>query len=284
MSRLSPARRALLWWFRSPSNAHMSASIAVDFSESRRYLKALEERGIRVSVHQLLVLTVARVLREFPAANARVYGGNIVRKSEVGVAMPVNLVGHPGEARSELTMSVLPAVDRLNLQELSARTSRDLKEAREGKADHPFTDLLFRFAERAPGPLFDRTLDWMDRLSSSPLGPRLFSLMPITTAVTNPGSAFGNTPGVWFRAGGVSLPQKLVSVGTLWGFSAVQEEVVPVEGKAEVRPVLPVVLAFDHRLFDGVMAGKILLRFAQILQAPQNYFGQNGETPPGAGL
>jgi hypothetical protein len=114
----------------------MSASVAIDFTAARQYLDSLSEAGHRVSVHQLVVASICRVLREFPAANARVYGGRIVRKSEVGVAMPVNLMGHPGEKRAELTLSILEKADRLSLQELSRRASEDLQKTRKGGNDH----------------------------------------------------------------------------------------------------------------------------------------------------
>ena len=56
----------------------------------------------------------------------------------------------------------------------------------------------------------------------------------------------------------------------------VQDEVIPVDGRPEVRPVLPVILVFDHRLFDGVMASRLLTRFASMLQDPASVFGPDG--------
>ncbi|HNH47051.1 MAG TPA: 2-oxo acid dehydrogenase subunit E2 [Myxococcota bacterium] len=273
----SAARRALLWWFASPANAHVSVSIAIDFTASKAWLAGLSERGQRVSLHHLIMGAVARVMREFPAANARIFGNTIVRKDEVGIVMPVNLLGHPGERRSELTLAIQKAVDRRSLQELAEQNRRDVESTREGTALDPFTKFMFKFAEHAPGPLFRGGLSVMDKVGQSRLGAYFYELTPFTTAISNPGAAIPQAPGVWLRAAAVSLPQRLVHVGSLWGVSPVQEEVVPVEGRAEVRPILPVVLVFDHRLVDGVMAGRMAQRLAEILQDPAAVFGEEAE-------
>ena len=83
-----------------------------------------------------------------------------------------------------------------------------------------------------------------------------------------------------FRAGAMELPQRLFHVPTVWGLSSLQDEVWAVDGKPEVRPVLPVILLFDHRLFDGVMAGRILVRLNDLLQSPEEHFGSDGSLAP----
>lgn len=271
----SPARQALMWWFDAPVNAHVSANIAVDFTAARAYLTRLQADGAPVTVHHLVVAVIARVLREFPVANARIFAGRVVRKEEVGVVMPVNLIGHSD--RSELSMSIIPRVDRMPLRELAARQRREVAEERSGTPRNPLFRALFRMTEVMPAAVVRRTLDVLDLAWRTPiLSEAAWGIAPFTTAITNPGAAFGAAEGVWFRGAAVSLPQRLTHVGTLWGISGVQPEVVPVDGRPEVRPVLPVVLVFDHRLFDGVMAGRILMRFAEILMDPAAIFGELG--------
>ena len=40
--------------------------------------------------------------------------------------------------------------------------------------------------------------------------------------------------------------------------------------------MLPVTLVFDHRLFDGVMASKLVHRFTCMLLDPEAVFGADG--------
>ena len=40
--------------------------------------------------------------------------------------------------------------------------------------------------------------------------------------------------------------------------------------------MLPLVLVFDHRLFDGVIAGRLLAHLAGMLRDPEATFGVDG--------
>jgi pyruvate/2-oxoglutarate dehydrogenase complex dihydrolipoamide acyltransferase (E2) component len=269
----SAVRRALLWWFGHPANAHISATVAIDFTQSKAYLSSLSEQGFKISVHHLLVAAITRTLVEFPMANARIFGRKIVSIQDVGVGMPVNLLGHPGERKAELTMAVLAQTNQLTLAELAAKQRQTIQEERKGKAQNTMVKLLFGLAESAPDLVFYRGMDLMSRALQSPLiGQRMFQYAPVTTGITNPGAVVSD-PGLLFRAASVSIPQRLVHVGTLWGIGVIQDEVVAIQGKMEIRPMLPVALMFDHRLFDGVMAGRLLSFFAGVLRDPARYFG-----------
>ena len=103
-------------------------------------------------------------------------------------------------------------------------------------------------------------------------------MAPVTTGLTNPGASLGGEEGVLVRGGAVHLPNRLVHVGTFWGISPIQDEVIPVDGVPAVRPMLPVLLVFDHRLVDGVLAGRLLKTFVGILRHPEAVFGADGES------
>jgi pyruvate dehydrogenase E2 component (dihydrolipoamide acetyltransferase) len=48
-----------------------------------------------------------------------------------------------------------------------------------------------------------------------------------------------------------------------------QEKAIVQNGAVIVRPMIPVVMSFDHRLIDGVLAGKFLARFKELVEHPQ---------------
>lgn len=283
----SVARRTMLWWFAPPYSAYVSASGIIEFSTALAYLEQLAQQpGARVSVQHLVSAAITRVLQRYPIANARIMGGRIVRQPHVGLAMPVNLIGHNAGKSSELSMLVIPKAETLSLRGLAERCRKDVSAEREGKRTNPFLSLMFQIAQQAPLPVFYRTMDSLDRLMQNPrFAERVLSFAPVTTGITNPGAVFNEAGasgegGVWFRGVAVSLPQRLVHVGTLWGISAIQQEVVPIHGKPEVRPVLPLALIFDHRLVDGVMAGRLLMALTEILRDPAAVFGPDGSLAP----
>ena len=49
----------------------------------------------------------------------------------------------------------------------------------------------------------------------------------------------------------------------------IQERAIVQQGAVVVRPMMPLVLSFDHRLIDGAMAGKFLGRFKELVENPQ---------------
>lgn len=48
-----------------------------------------------------------------------------------------------------------------------------------------------------------------------------------------------------------------------------QEKAIARNGVVLIRPMMPLVLSFDHRLIDGALAGKFLARFKELVEHPQ---------------
>ncbi len=277
MSARSPVRRALTWWFRWPANPWVACNFAVDFLAGRTYLASLAgEEGPRVSLNHLVAASIARTLREFPKANGRVIGRKIVLAEHVGIVMPINLVGHGG-AENELSMALVTDVDQLTLCALAEVSRARVAAERTGRPTDPVVRALLGLAEHAPGPVFRGALGVFDRALKSPvIGGAFYRKVGVTTGLSNAGAAFSTQSGLLFRGASVAPPQRLFQVGTFWGASAVQDEVIPVDGVPTIRPMLPVIMLFDHRLIDGVMAGRVATRFGEILMHPGEHFGAHG--------
>lgn len=275
-------RKFLLWWFRQPHGiAHVSLSISIDMTHALAYLDRLAELdGPKVSVQHLLSGVIGRTLHHHPAANARIVGRRIVPVDSVAAAMPVNLLGHAGESTSELGMALVEQLERRSLRDIADATRGAVKEERAGRSANPFVGAMKAMARRMPQRLLDQALDTMDRgMQSLPIASQVYDQFPVTTGLTNPGAALSNLEGARFMGGAFSLPQKLLHVGTLWGVSMITQDVMVVKGEVAVRPVLPMLLIFDHRLIDGVAAGRMLQFVVCVLQDPARWFGEDGRHP-----
>ncbi len=274
-------RKVLLWWFRGPwGHSHVSANIAVEMTPALDYLaalNALDPSLPKVTLQHLLAGAVGRTLGAFPAANARIVANRIVPTARVGLAMPVNLVGSAQGAHGELGMALVQDAHQQSLRALSAATRSAVAGEREGRSTNPFMRSLKSLAQALPQPALDRVLEGLHRVGQNPvLAEQLHRAYPATAALTNPGAALSDVQGARVLGAAFQLPQKLVHVGTLWGVSPIHEDVVVIDGKAVVGPVLPVLMMFDHRLVDGVMAGRMLTFFARILRDPAPVFGPDG--------
>ena len=285
--RLSVVRHVLLWWFAPPYSPWVAANVAIDFTAAQAYLAMLAEQpGARVSVQHLLTAAVGRTLAAFPEANARIIGGRVVPQDAVGVAAPVNLLGHAAGTKRELSVALTAQAERRTLRDI-AQASRDtVRQEREDRITNPFIRGVVRALENAPAPVVRRSMDALDRAMQHPaIAARVYGIAPLTTVLPNPGAAISGQPGMLFRGAAVMLPGRLVHVGTLWGITPVQDEVIPVAGVPAVRPMLPIMLLFDHRLIDGVRASRMLAHLNTILQDPAAVFGAQGEQagPPPQG-
>ena len=276
---LSAVRRFMLWWF-GRTSPYVSATAALDFGLARDWLAQLNE-GLdpteRVSINAFMASAIARVLLDHPVANRRIVGSQIFQPPGVGVAMPVSLIGHAGEKRMEVSMMAVRDIQSLSLRDVARISRKDIAVERSGRLTDDYSELLTKVIEATPDVVTRRIWNAMARFNHSPaFAGRVWKMAPVTTAVSNVGSTYDGTPGIWFRGASVQLPDRLMHVGTLWGLSGVVDEVVAVDGVPTVRPILPVVLVFDHRLFDGYLASQLFRSLTLIVRDPASVFGRDG--------
>ncbi|MBK7756735.1 MAG: 2-oxo acid dehydrogenase subunit E2 [Deltaproteobacteria bacterium] len=277
--RTNAIRRVLMSWF-SGGTPYVSASGVLDFSASQAYLRRLEaDHGVKVSVQALLAAALGRVHVEFPQANRRILGGRVFQPPSVGLAMPVNLLGHAGGGRMELSMMVMEAVDRKSLRQINDELRGAVKDERRGQPKNPVLRHVTSLAERLPQPIVHHGFQALSLVLDNPsLAALSWRLAPAAVGLTNPGAAITPGSGVLFRAAAVQLPVRPIHVASMFGVSTVQDEVFAIDGQPEVRPALPLVYIFDHRLIDGVLAGRVLVRLGELLQRPEEHFGADGLT------
>lgn len=262
-----------MWLYRNPSNPYISVTGVVDFSNAKKYLTSLQG----VTLHHLVAATVGRILSENPPANARIVRNRIQHFDHVSMIMPVHIEGSGG-GEADLGLAHVEDVDCLSLVELAEACGNSVGAERKRKPKHPAVRLFTRFAGWAPYPLVSAGLSAIDRLLQSPfIAEEISRRAPVSTCVSNAGAVFQDIEGALVRGVSAALPSRLLHLGSLWAVSAVQNEVIPVAGKPEVRPVLPIILVFDHRLFDGVMGANLMKRFAAIMLDPAAAFGVKGD-------
>jgi pyruvate/2-oxoglutarate dehydrogenase complex dihydrolipoamide acyltransferase (E2) component len=281
-ARLSAVRIFTQWLFRYPPySPYVNTNVVVDFSAAAAYLARLNaasaEGEPRVTVQHLTTALMGRLLAEFPQANGRIVGRHIHQYEGVHVAAPVDLVGRDGAPKMELSVVVVEHADRLSLREIAERTTRAVKAERAGRQQQPLVRLLLPVAERTPAFLVHGLLEGLHHAAQLPGAHHVVDrILRISTMVTNPGAVFRHVHGGRFTGAAMNPPNRIISVGSVLGMSAIQDEVFAVDGRAEVRPALPLVFIFDHRLFDGVMASRILVRLVAMYQDPAALFGEDG--------
>jgi pyruvate/2-oxoglutarate dehydrogenase complex dihydrolipoamide acyltransferase (E2) component len=270
-------RRTVVWWFQPPSSPFVTVNFSVDATAARAYLASLAAGGTRVTLNHLVAACIARTLREHPYANGRIIGQRIVTHPHVGLAMPVNLLDAAGLDR-EISMAMIGGIDEMTLTGLAVEAGKTLSAERSGKSETPLIKQMLGLGNQLPHTLFKAALRAVDFGANAPgIGDYFFHKYGVTSALSNVGSTVKSLDGVLFRGADIHLPPRLFQVGTFWGTSAIQDEVVPIGGVPTVRPMLPVLMLFDHRMVDGVRGSRLVHTFCAALQNPAACFGANGQ-------
>lgn len=273
------ARKFLLWYMEYPPfNPYAAISFGLDFSPALNYLAGLDNASRpRVSVQHLVSGALARTYAEFPQANASVFRNRIIAHRHVGCAVPVDL--KQGTRRGPVGAILLERAEALSLRQIAEQTRRGVQSERASELpQNAFFRTLMPLVERLPMGVFTWLLDGVDRAAQLPgVGRLLHSLFPLTTVVTNVGATLGLPEGALARGGAFFPSARFFGIGSMLAVFPIQQEVIAEGGVPVVRPVLPLTYVFDHRLFDGVMCGRILTRFVQILQDPAAVFGEDAE-------
>ena len=283
-TQLSFIRKFLLWYLQPPTNPYVNYNFSIDFSQAAAYLDRLnksdknpnEERP-RVTPQHLITAAIGRVYVEFPLANASVMQNRIIRHKHVGVAVPVDLVTRD-KVHGEIGAVIIERAEQQTLRAIADMTSHRVRRERgEGTKTHILRRLM-PIAGYIPQPLLQQlfnTIDVVVRLP--PLFKHIHQRFPITVLVSNLGSAVKTPKGVLTRGGSFTPPDRLLGLATFVVIFPLQEEVVAVNGSSEIRKLLPIDYIFDHRIFDGVMCGRLLSRLVEILSEPEKTFGEDGE-------
>lgn len=266
------------WFFEPPNDPWVSISFSVDARAAIAYLERLAQAdGARVSLNHLLAGIIGRVLRAHPYANARIIRGRVVQEEKIGVAMPVNLLGHEAGKSRELSIMAVEDVDRRSLRDIAREARKAVKEEREGRIQNPLVARLLPALEGTPRVVVHGALHAINQaMKVPPVARAFYQQVPVTTGLTNPGATLRASDGFQFRGGAMSVPNRLVHVSTIWGTAPLQEEVMPIGGEPTVVQAIPMILVFDHRVIDGVRAGRLVQAVADLIRDPEPIFGEDG--------
>lgn len=98
----------------------------VDLTRSLKWKsKVLEEAGIKFSFNDILIRTVARVLRDFPLLNAHVDDEKIILKSQINIGVAVSV-------ENGLLVPVIPEADTKSVNEINLLSKKNADDARRG--------------------------------------------------------------------------------------------------------------------------------------------------------
>jgi pyruvate dehydrogenase E2 component (dihydrolipoamide acetyltransferase) len=257
--KLSSWRRISLHAWGEPSDPTIYGVIEVDAQNALDYCQELSRTSsVKVTLTHLVGKAVAEAIALRPDVNAMIRRGCYVyERSSIDVFFQVAY-----DEGEDLSGAKITGADKKSVVEIG----RELQERAERVRAHRDRGLtrgsrqLANLPPRLRGFVFHAaqylSYDWGLDLSwlSMPYDP--FG----SVLVTNVGT-FGLSQGFAPLVSFARVPIVL-TVG------AVEQRPRAVGDKVEVRPVLTVGAALDHRLLDGYQAGRLARRFREVLENP----------------
>lgn len=236
----------------------------IDATALQRYVAEVRERtGQKVTITHCVARALALVLKENPALNCTIRRGRIWQRTGVDVFCQVAV---PPEEKTklqgaDLSGAVLRDCDQLKPDAIAQTLAAIADKIR--KRDDPLLKQTKRNLEWMPAWLariMMRVLSWLSHDAG-------ISLKAIGIPDDPFGSVMVTSLGMMgIRKAYAPLFPTAKGIGVVL-VGGVYDGVVALDGKPEVRPLLPLTIAIDHRLIDGfqasVMAREVVAKLTQ---------------------
>jgi pyruvate dehydrogenase E2 component (dihydrolipoamide acetyltransferase) len=247
-------RMAMAVW-RDPADPQVYARLEVDMGKALEYAAEESRRtGVRITPTHLVARAVALCLKEHPDANALVRWNRVYQRKRIHVFFQVAIPG----PQSDLSGATVRDVDTKSPAEIAEELSAKAKQIRNG-TDREFSPIQ-RKLDRIPTFLYrpvlrlitlvQYTLNWGLGWLGMPEDPFGSAMV---TSIGSLGVAEAFAPLV-----PLTRSPMVVAVGRVEDKPAVRD------GQIVIRPMCVLCVTFDHRIMDGLLAGKLakgLLRY-----------------------
>jgi pyruvate dehydrogenase E2 component (dihydrolipoamide acetyltransferase) len=243
--------------YKKPADGKIFGAADLDVTELEEYISRKRKEGLKITLTHIFTLIVARGLVEIPELNTYVRRGRIILRKQVDAMVSV-LVGE-----GEMSSVRVDNADQLTLEQLAEILSTGIKEARKG--DENKTMQMKGVIGRIPWPL--RT--WLFNL---------LKLISIKWGIPIPRAGLSD------RSFGSFVMTNIGSIGLDLGFPAmfpisnvtfvfvlggVYKKPVVVNDTIEIRRIMTISSAMDHRTVDAIHGGKLFRYIKRMIKNPE---------------
>lgn len=231
----------------APNEGKIYGTLEVDVTEAWKMVLANRAGGRRITMTHMVAAAIGRSIGwDIPEMNAFVKRGKLIQREEVIVTVAVNM--HGGK---EMTSVKLHDAHKKTVFDIAEETRNQVAKARSGSDNDTMDNKSF--LAKIPWP-FRRLVFLLIRFITNTLGLEIKSMGLGHNAfgsilLSNIGS-HGLTTGMAALFPGSKLPAVLV-------MGKEEDKAVVIDGKIEVRKILPLTGTFDHRIMDGYHGGML---------------------------
>jgi len=261
-----PGERVMGWrrvagaMWHSPDDPQIFGALDIDATALLAFIEQERARGNRITPTHLVGRAIAHALVQVPDLNVRISHGRSIPREAIEIFF-ITAVEH-GRDLSGIKIAHVDRMRAVQVGEELARRSAALKSGRD--AEFARTK---RLMDALPPWILRRALRWSAFLTEE-LGLDVPSLglrrSPFGSAMVTSVGMFGIPQGFAPLAWMYDVPL-LVLVGEL------TPKPVVIDGRVEVRTMLPITATIDHRYADGWHISRAMAAFREYLADPQRF-------------
>jgi len=240
-----------------PNDPQIYGAMEIDATNLRAFMERSRAAGHRVTPTHLVGRAVALSLREVPDFNMRVRGSKMFPRETVDVFFITAVEG--GRSLSGVRVD---RSDQKPVFEVAAELAERAGAMKQG--DDPEFAKTKRMMEAMPL----RVLRAAMRLSAWLAGDRDRSIKALGVKASPFGGAMITSVGMFGLPLGFAPLARFYKMPLLVLVGEITDKPVAVDGRVEVRPVLPITATIDHRYADGWHISQLLTPFKAYLADP----------------
>lgn len=262
VEKLSTWRKLSLSTWSRPDNAQIHGLLEVDAERLMAFLKKRsEESGIKCTITHAATRALALALAEYPDANVLVRGRRLWQRENVDIFVLVAMPKGSGAGGADLSGALIRNADEKRVEEIAQELADKANAVREERdADLAKTRGLLKALP-------------VEVLS---LSMKVLDVLQYELNLDLPGMAKDSFGGATITSVGMlGVKQAFTPLTTftrcamLGLVGKVEDKAVVQDGEIVIRPMLAVTGTFDHRIFDGILAGRISDFMQTALEEPE---------------
>jgi pyruvate/2-oxoglutarate dehydrogenase complex dihydrolipoamide acyltransferase (E2) component len=243
-----------------PDDPQVYGILEFDATPLQRYMDRARAQGHRVTPTHFVGRAIARALHEVPDFNVRIRGGKVIPRETVDIFFIAAV-----EGGRELSGVRIDRTDEKSILEVAEELRERAAKMKSGD------DQEFAKAKKQIGAMPRRLLRPAMKLSARIAADHDRSIKALGIKASPFGSAMVTSIGMFGIPQGFAPLARFYRVPMLVLVGEITPKPMAVDGRVEVRPVLPLTATIDHRYADGWHISQLLKPFKAYMQDPEAF-------------
>lgn len=254
----SPWRQTAATIYKKPIDSKILGSVEIDVTYLEQYISQKRKEGLKITLTHIFLLAISRAMRtDIPELNTYVKRGNIYEHPQIDTTVSVLLPS------GEMGSVKIKNSDKITLNEVAEELSLAINSTKKGNENAtmknkerlamfpwPIRNWIYAFLKKI-------SIDWGISLPFMDVTPHSFGSF-ILSNIGTLGLDYGYP---------ALLPTANISLVFMLG--TVNKKPWVVDDKIEIRKIMNLSAALDHRVVDASHAGKLFKYLKMIVRNPE---------------